>query len=45
MTKIVTTNSLKGNPWNGTDMNKDSRTHNTSKTKASKGSGRAKKRS
>lgn len=45
MTKIVTTNSLKGNPWNGTEMNKDRRTHNTNKTKASKGSRRAKKSS
>jgi len=45
MSKIVTTNSLKGNPWNGTAMDKDRRSHNVGKGKKSKGSGRAKKSS
>ena len=45
MSKIVTTNSLKGNPWNGTSMDKDRRSHNTSTGNKSKGSGRAKKSS
>tara|TARA_R110002012_G_scaffold232916_2_gene405900 strand:+ start:1485 stop:1619 length:135 start_codon:yes stop_codon:yes gene_type:complete len=44
MTKIMTTNKLKGNPWNGTDMNKDRRTHNT-KVNKSKGTKRAKRSS
>lgn len=44
MTKIMTTNTLKGNPWNGTDMNKDRRIHNT-KVSKTKGTRSAKKRS
>ncbi len=44
MTKIMTTNRLKGNPWNGSEMNKDRRTMNT-KVGRSKGTRSAKKRS
>ncbi len=44
MVKIITTETLKGNPWRGADMDKDRRTYNTKKSK-SKGKGRAKKRS
>jgi hypothetical protein len=44
MAKIMTTETLKGNPWNGTEMNKDRRTHNT-KVSKSKGTKRAKKSS
>tara|TARA_Y100000593_G_C4249604_1_gene306453 strand:+ start:56 stop:190 length:135 start_codon:yes stop_codon:yes gene_type:complete len=41
--KIVTTNALKGNPWQGTQIDKDRRNHNL-KNK-SRGSKRAKKSS
>ena len=44
MTKIMTTERLKGNPWRGADMDKDRRTHNTKKNK-SRGKKRAKKSS
>ena len=41
--KIVTTNSLKGNPWRGTDFDQDRRQHNLNKRSKPKGSKRAKK--
>ena len=44
MSKIMTTNRLKGNPWNGSDMDKDRRLNNT-KVSKTKGTKRAKKRS
>lgn len=44
MSKIMTTNRLKGNPWNGSDMDKDRRLNNT-KVSKTKGTKRAKKSS
>jgi|14BtaG_2_1085337.scaffolds.fasta_scaffold01068_8 hypothetical protein len=29
MSKVITTNKLKGNPWNSSDSNKDRRLNNT----------------
>ena len=40
----MTTNRLKGNPWNGSEMNKDRRTFNT-KVSKTRGTRSAKKRS
>tara|TARA_R110002051_G_scaffold239422_1_gene300066 strand:+ start:107 stop:244 length:138 start_codon:yes stop_codon:yes gene_type:complete len=44
MSKIVTTNTLKGNPWNGSDMDKDRRMHNTKVTKGRSSAKRSSKR-
>jgi len=44
MSKIMTTDKLKGNPWNGSDMNNDRRLKNTKTTKGRNSAKRNSKR-
>lgn len=44
MSKVMTTNKLKGNPWNGSESNKDRRLNNTKLPKGRNSAKRSSKR-